>query len=88
LKNKYEQTSASSLVKTEKLLFSQRSLCKNEDPDSWITTLEEFRMKLDNIGSSMTDDQFMIHVINNPTSDYELQVVLLEKGIGNKRQSA
>jgi hypothetical protein len=63
-------------------------LCKNEDPDSWITNLEEFRMKLDNIGSSMTDDQFMIHVINNPTSDYELQVVLLEKGIGNQRQSA
>ena len=32
----------------------------------------------------MTDDQFMIHLLNNLTSDYELQMVLLEKRIGNK----
>ena len=83
LKNKYEPTSAPSLVKTERL-FRQSSLSKNEDPDAWITTLEEFRMKLEDMGSAMTDDQFMIHVLNNLTSDYELQMVLLEKRIGNK----
>ena len=32
----------------------------------------------------MTDDQFMIHVIINLTSDYELQMVLLGKRIGSK----
>jgi hypothetical protein len=32
----------------------------------------------------MTDDQLMIHVLNNLTSDYEIQMVLLEKKIGNK----
>jgi hypothetical protein len=32
----------------------------------------------------MTDDQFMIHVLNNLTSDYEIQMVLLETRIGNK----
>jgi hypothetical protein len=32
----------------------------------------------------MTYDQFMIHVLNNLTSDYELQMVLLEKRIGSK----
>jgi hypothetical protein len=36
------------------------------------------------MGSAMTDDHFMIHVLNNPTSDYELQMFLLEKRIGNK----
>jgi hypothetical protein len=36
LKNKYEPTSAPSLVKTE-ILFRQRSLTRNEDPDAWIT---------------------------------------------------
>jgi hypothetical protein len=32
----------------------------------------------------MTDDQFMIHVLNNLTSDYELHMVLLERRIENK----
>jgi hypothetical protein len=32
LKNKYEPTSAISLVKIERL-FKQRSLCKNDNPD-------------------------------------------------------
>ena len=55
----------------------------NEVPDAWITTLEEFGMTLEDMGSAMTDDQFMIHVLNNLTSDYELQMFLLEKRIGN-----
>jgi gag-polypeptide of LTR copia-type/Zinc knuckle len=83
LKNKYEPTSAPSLVKTERL-FRQSSLTRNEDPDAWITTLEELRMKLEDMGSIMTDDQFLIHVLNNLTTDYELQMVLLEKRIGDK----
>jgi len=41
-------------------------------------------MKLEDMGSAMTDDQYMIHVLKNLTSDYELQMVLLEKRIGNK----
>jgi hypothetical protein len=36
-------------------------------------------MKLQDMGSAMTNDQFMIHVLNNSTSDYELQMILLEK---------
>ena len=51
LKNKYEPTSAPSLVKTERL-FRKSSLSKNEDPDAWITTLEEFRMKIRRHGIS------------------------------------
>ena len=36
------------------------------------------------MGSSTTEDQFMIQVSNSLTSDYELQVLILEKHIGNK----
>jgi hypothetical protein len=42
-------------------------------------------MKLEDMGSAMTDDQFMIHVLNNLTSDYELQMVILDKRIRNKK---
>jgi hypothetical protein len=41
-------------------------------------------MNLEKKGSAMIDDQFMIHVVNYLTSDYELQMVLLEKRIGKK----
>ena len=78
LRNKYESTSAPSLVKTERM-FRQSSFYKNEDPDAWITTLEDNRMKLEVMGSSMTYNQFMIHVLNNLTSDYELQLALAER---------
>jgi hypothetical protein len=83
LKNKYEPNSAPSLVKTERM-FRQSSLCKNVYTDDWITTLEEFRMKLDDMGSAMTDDQFMIRMLNNLTSDYKLQMVLMENRIIDK----
>jgi hypothetical protein len=32
----------------------------------------------------MTDDQFMVQVLNSLTNDYELQMLLLEKQIGSK----
>jgi hypothetical protein len=36
------------------------------------------------MGSFMTDDQFMVQVLNSLTNDYELQMLLLEKRIGSK----
>jgi hypothetical protein len=73
LKKKYQSTSAPSLVKLE-YSFRQSVLKQKEDPDAWITWLEEMRMQLEEMGSVMSDDQFLIHVLNNLTVDYELQV--------------
>jgi hypothetical protein len=69
------------------MIFRQSSLCKNEDPDAWITTLEEFRMKLEDMISAMTDDQLTIHMLYSLTSYYKLQMVLLEKRIGNNENT-
>jgi hypothetical protein len=44
----------------------------------------KIRMKLEDMGSVMTADQFMIHMLNNLTSDYEFQMVLLVKRVDNK----
>jgi hypothetical protein len=83
LKNKYQPTSDPSLVKKERM-FRQIFFSKNDFPDLWMITLEEFRMKLQEMGSGMTDDQFMIHMLRYLTSDYELKMILLEKRIRNK----
>jgi hypothetical protein len=41
-------------------------------------------LKLEVMVSFMTDDQFMIQVLNSLTNDYKLQMLLLEKWIGSK----
>jgi hypothetical protein len=55
VKKKYDPISALSLVKTERT-FRESKLSKDEDPDVWITNLEDLRIKLEVMGSSMTDD--------------------------------
>jgi hypothetical protein len=38
------------------------------------------------MGSSISENQFMIHVLNNLTSDYDLQLALMEKRIGDREK--
>jgi hypothetical protein len=49
--------------------------------------LEDICVRLDDMGSSIPEYQFMIHVLNNLTAEYNLQLVLLEKRIGDKERS-
>jgi hypothetical protein len=35
------------------------------------------------MGSSISENQFMIHILNNLTSDYELQLALMERRVGD-----
>jgi hypothetical protein len=73
-----------SIVSQDGKLHRQYALNKNQDSDIWITELEDLRMKLEELGSSITDNQFMIHILNNMTSDYDLQLVMMEKRIDDK----
>jgi hypothetical protein len=82
LKNKYEPVSAPSILKLEKQ-FRELSLKKGQDPEVWITELEDICVKLENMGSCITENQFMIHILNNLTSDYNLQLALMERRVGN-----
>jgi hypothetical protein len=82
LKNKYEPISAPSMVKLEKQ-FRELSLKKGKDPEVWITELENLCVKLENMGSCTNENQFMIHILNNLTSDYDLQLALMERRVGD-----
>jgi hypothetical protein len=83
LKKKYDSVYAPSLVKTERL-FRECKLGKDEDPKTWITNLEDLRLKLEVMGSFLTDDQFILQVLISLINDYKLQVLLLEKRIESK----
>jgi gag-polypeptide of LTR copia-type len=83
LRNKFEPQSVPSLVKMEKK-FRQCALKKGQDPDVWITELEDYRMKLDELGSSIPENQFILHILNNMTADYNLQLAMMEKRLNDK----
>jgi hypothetical protein len=78
LKNTFEPSSAASLVKLEKQ-FRQCSLKKGQDPDIWITELKDYRMRLEELGSRISDNQFILYILNNMTEDYDLQLAMMEK---------
>jgi len=51
LKNKYELVSAPTLVELEKQ-FRELSLKKGQDPEVWITELEDLYVRLETMGST------------------------------------
>jgi hypothetical protein len=83
IENKYEPQSSPSLVKMEKH-FRQSALKKSQDPDVWIAELEYYRMKLDELGSSISENQFILHTLNNMTANCDLQLAMMEKRINDK----
>jgi hypothetical protein len=41
-------------------------------------------MKLDELGSSISENQFILHILNNMTANYDLQLAMMEKRINDK----
>ena len=83
MRNKCEPSSDPSLVKMEKQ-FRQCALKKGQDPDIWVMELKDYKMKLEEIGSSISDNQFILHILNNMTADYHLQLAMMEKRLNYK----
>jgi hypothetical protein len=41
-------------------------------------------MRLEELQSSISDNQFILHVLNNMTEDYDLQLAMMEKRVTGK----
>ena len=66
--------------------FYDSKLKKGMDPDVWIFTMEDTRMRLSEIKSEMTDKHFLMHLINNLTSEYEHNITVLEKRLDDANE--
>jgi hypothetical protein len=82
LKNKYEPDSGPTLARLSNQFYASK-LRKGQDPDVFMTFLEDLRYKMDNLECGMSDKQFMIFVLNKLTKGYEIVVELLSRRIGN-----
>ena len=83
LKDKYAPETGPTLTKLHQQFYSSKlKNQKSADPDIWMTSLEEIRVRMEEMKSVMSDDQFMIYVMNNLTLDYEILVDILGRRIG------
>ena len=80
LKDKYAPENAPTLTKLHKIFYSS-TLTAGQDPDIWITKLEDLRIRMEQINFTMSDDMLMIHVINNLPEEYENLVESLGRRI-------
>ena len=84
LQNKFATKSAPSLMALKKEFTNSRLSKKSEDPDVWMSTLEDLRIKMESQGSNMTDVDFMIHILNNLPSVYEVSQAKLEDRLNDE----
>jgi gag-polypeptide of LTR copia-type len=76
LKKKYAPAMAPTLAKYQKMFYGAK-LKHGSDPDGFITYLEELRLKMEEMGSQISDTQFLLHVMNNLSPEYKNQINLL-----------
>jgi hypothetical protein len=41
-------------------------------------------MRLEELGSIISDNQFILHILNNMMDDYDLQLAIMEKRVTDK----
>ena len=82
--NKFVPKSAPSLLKLKRAFNRSKLTSTSKDPDEWITDLEDLREKLENMTPShtMTDNDLIIHILNNLPKEYEIDVTNMEDRIG------
>ena len=83
LKNKYATKSAPSLLALKKELTNSHLEKGENDPDVWIGKLEDLRIQLEEQGSTMSDMDLMVHILNNLPESYEISVAKLEDRLNN-----
>jgi predicted deacylase len=69
------------LAKLHKMFYASQ-LKQGSRPDEWLVELERIRVLMAQMNSTMTDAQFMVHVMNNLMPDYDLVVDIHSRRIG------
>jgi len=75
---KYEPKTSGTLVLLKKEFFASKMESAEADPDEWIASLERTRQRLRMMKSVVTDEDLMIHILNNLPKDYDAIVEQLE----------
>ena len=83
LLNKYKPKTAPTLAKLCAQFFGNK-LKTGHDPDVYISIMEDIRYKMSENNYNMSDDQFLVHILNSLNQDYAVQINMMEKRLGLK----
>ena len=70
LKRKYAPRTATELA-YEKRTYENAVMLKGQDPDSFLDYLEQKRNRLLKLGKEITDEEFVVDIINKLTDEYD-----------------
>ncbi len=77
LKKRFQVETAAGKMEL-KLKFSSLKLLGGQDPDEWLLELDLLRIRLDEMGSPVTEEDLIAHVLNNLTPEYSELITSLE----------
>ena len=80
---KYEPSTSGSLVLMKKEFAASKLSSVGTDPDVWIAELERMRQRLRNMKATISDDDLIIHILNNLPTEYNTIVEQLEDAISS-----
>jgi hypothetical protein len=81
LKKRYQPDTAPELARLQSKFYGTRQKGR-QDPDIYISYLEDIRFRMAEMHSTMTDQQFLDQVLNTLDKDYEYQVNMIERRVG------
>ena len=79
LEKKFQPSSSANKVQLRREFNSSKLNSWKKDPDSWISKLEIKRKRLKKMGNDISDEDFIIHVLNNLPLEYDNVVEALER---------
>jgi hypothetical protein len=82
LNKKYQPETAPELARLSMIFYGARQR-RRQDPDSYISYLEDIRFRMAEMHSTITDQQFLNQVLTTMDKEYENQVNLIERRVGD-----
>ena len=83
LSDKYQPDRALNRVELKQEFTNSKLKDASQDPDKWITELEELRADLARMKSNISDEDFLIHILNNLPEEYDMEVKILESKLSS-----
>ena len=84
LKQKFNPQTSANKLKLKKQFTNSSLTDWKKDPDDCITGLDILRTQLEEMGHTISDEDFKIHILNNLPTEYKSKVESLEKDLDNK----
>ena len=81
LKAKYAPQQAPIRLMLKREFNDKRLTSIEADPDNWMTDLEDIRIRLVDAGGTLSETEFIEHVLNSLPEEYDLTVKLMEKRV-------